>query len=737
MLHLKQVCDLRAYYDQMHVTTRDPVTGLKSSQAYPFRWYFYVRLADASRVRKIYPGLEVKPGQAFAKVYADYWEARKTLLPELHFQKIATFEGDFPPEDRFKYDHQIEFDEEVDLLYVDIETDDRNPVIDIGRDYILSFAARDKKGNHYFHRLAELSPGAEQELLEKFNALIKKYQIVAGWNLLGFDKPYLRARMERYEMRLANVGWFDMFKRAKHIYRSDSVIKSFSLENFCQFFLKRGKVKHEEKIYELWLNHPEKLQEYNAEDVNLCHDVDQVVNITDMMIRQAQWCNILPRKFSIYALIDSVIIQMSHQLRRPVPTNLNYFKFYREEQELSEDHFMGAEVLNPYTGFHRNVYVFDFKSLYPSIMMTCNIGYDVLCERPPEGDYCIPPGPATIPRERDGKVKEIYFSQEKSCVVETVKRIIGLRAEYKKLRLKYVEEGRTEEPEYQKIKSDEITVKELSNSIYGIMGMQYGRYYDVDVAEAITLTGRWILNYAKAYFELRRGLKVIYGDTDSIFIQAEGELNLDEELAGFHQNIERELTQNFRCPESHICLNFDKHYTNFIIFAKKNYAGHCDNMEGKVVDKLFVRGMEYIKRNTFKWAAERQEKLLNDILRGQLPVAEVLDRVRAYKAEFFRSEFDVAQLKLSQRVGKDEYTNNALVGRLARRHEELTGINPVGTELEYIITGCKRGIRACLLVDYTGRFSREHYWEGLSRPLFDKILEVVAPGKNIDQDLLF
>jgi DNA polymerase elongation subunit (family B) len=248
-------------------------------------------------------------------------------------------------------------------------------------------------------------------------------------------------------------------------------------------------------------------------------------------------------------------------------------------------------VLSPEIGFHENITVFDFTSLYPSIMMTCNIGYDSLTSNTTNVIKC--PGTYYVKRGPENKIQPTFFTKEPSCITLTIKNLIGLRNEYKELKFEYIEKGWTDRIEYQKIVSDEIIVKELSNSVYGIMGMQYGRYYNIDVAESITLTGRWVLNFARTTFK-DMGYEVIYGDTDSIFVKSDHPLDIEACREKFHTLIKQELADTYNATESFIKLGFDKHYTTFMLFAKKNYAGLMDNHEGKLVDKIYVRGASNI-----------------------------------------------------------------------------------------------------------------------------------------------
>lgn len=691
-------------------------------------WYFYVEKSQASLIPlRCYDRIE--PGNEFAKVYCDSFKARTGILMELHAMGIRTYEGDLKPEERYKYDNEIEISKKQDILYFDIETDDRQAKIELGRDYILSWVAWDNSGNEFRAVVQSLDPLEERRIIKEFYDLCKDYDIIAGWNIKKFDIPYFRLRGERYDLRFPNIGQYDLFQRMKHIYRFDSTIKSFSLESISQLFLGEGKIKHQ-GTYHLWTTG--ELLNYNERDVDLTKRIDEKLKISEMMILQSSWCKSLPRKFSLYSLIDSVIIQQSHKLRRPVPTNLKALKDYTDQNtdDAEFEKYLGAQVLDPLIGYHENVTVFDFNSLYPTIMMTCNIGFDTLNYI--EGLKC--PGTSFV--ERDGAMKPTYFYDRPSCIAETIKELIGLRKTYKKLKLEYIEKGLTELPEYQKIVSDEIIVKELSNSVYGIMGMQYGRYYNIDVAESITLTGRWILNFARSVFN-EMGHECIYGDTDSVFIKHDGPLDYDKCLEIFHEKIENELLIKYNIKKSYIRLGFDKHYETFMLFAKKNYAGRITNQEGKIVDKIYVRGMEYIKRNTFKFAAEKQKELIYDILYKKIPIEEVLYRIREYKREFLKKEFTTEELEMSVRINKSEYTGNSISAFLSKQIIEETGVNPEGTEVRYIVTGMKKGLIAVQSQNYAGKFSREYYWENATKNLLDKVLQLVDPFKNIDQDLLF
>ena len=169
----------------------------------------------------------------------------------------------------------------------------------------------------------------------------------------------------------------------------------------------------------------------------------------------------------------------------------------------------GGHVLEPVTGLHRNVWVFDFKSLYPSIIRTLNIDPLSYVEQPaPEDDLIRTVGgafaraPAILPRLLD----ELFPRREAA-----------------------------------KKAGDAVAsnaIKILMNSFYGVLGAPSCRFYNTALVNAITGTGRELLLWSKAWFEAA-GFKVLYGDTDSLFVdsrQAEdagvGASRRGRELAG-------------------------------------------------------------------------------------------------------------------------------------------------------------------------------------------------------------
>src|SRR6202040_2045134 len=216
----------------------------------------------------------------------------------------------------------------------------------------------------------------------------------------------------------------------------------------------------------------------------------------------------------------------------------------------------GGHVLEPVTGLHRNVWVFDFKSLYPSIIRTFNIDPLSYVEHPaPDADLIRTAGgafartPAILPRMLD----ELFPRREAA-----------------------------------KKAGDEVAsnaIKILMNSFYGVLGTPACRFYNPALANSITGTGRAMLLWSKRWFEAA-GFDVLYGDTDSLFVHSHAS---DPEAAceqarklvtALNDELVRYISERWHV-QSRMELEFEKLYLKLFLprarhstrGASKRYAG--------------------------------------------------------------------------------------------------------------------------------------------------------------------
>lgn len=747
-------------------------------------WYFAIEDKYEDQVQKALDRKGIRGYFRKDKKFPGYSEVHcqrepsKDVILELNSLQIQTYEADLMQDKRWFIDMGIEVSDRYDKIYFDIETDDTLEKIEIGRDRILSFAAIDYTGKKFFYSLKELTDECEVALLKKIINTLGEYDIMIGWFSKGFDIPYIRSRVYKLHIpptyddnnkmtdpgnRLKNlyfnkvkvIAHYDLLVRFRHIFRFDNQIKKFNLDFISRYFLDRGKVDHSgNKIIDLYKNNKQKLKEYNIEDCVLVKDLDEKLGVSDMMIRQCQWCGVPASQFGLYSIIDSYILKTAHNIGKFGKTSIRALiersknntrgndganqtdeQKKKSEEITGEDSgpkYLGAIVLEPKVGMYGRVYVFDFKSLYPSMMITSNIGYDSLLDE--EEENCIiNPGTLEIAR-RNGDKKHTYFSKTPSVINLAITNLLKKRTEYKNLKLKMIEDRVNKGPEWDRVVSDEIIVKELSNSTYGIMGLEYGRYFDVDIAESITLFGQWMILYSQKYFN-SIGYNVIYGDTDSVFVETGGrEMDLELELKKYHEVLKKVLKENYNIENSIIQLNFDKQYESLILIAKKSYTGHVVNIEGKKTDDIYARGLEFIKKNTFSFAAVKQKELVDLLLHGKIKTSEeCIEWRKNTKYEFNIKDFTKEEVTLTAKINKAmaDYKSEPLHVKLAKVLQAKTNQVFTHVEIDYIITSGEGGMQGVLAEDYAGEFDREYYWTNKTQPVLERITKVAFPGVQI------
>ncbi len=249
--------------------------------------------------------------------------------------------------------------------------------------------------------------------------------------------------------------------------------------------------------------------------------------------------------------------------------------------------YTGGLVLTPKPGLHENIAVLDFKSMYPNIMITYNISPDTYIPpgdpEPEEGVYAAPEVGYRFRRQPPGFYKE------------ALSYLIDLRGEVRHTM-------KTLDPqslEYRVLDARQKAVKILTNAAYGYAGWVGARWYIKPVAEAASAWGRHIIVSA-AEMAKKAGITVIYGDTDSLFI------NYDKVKAQkLQQDIKRELKLDVEISDIYQRIFFTE--------AKKRYAGL--RLDGSID---FV-GLEVIRGDWAEVAKLVQERVLEIILREQSP----------------------------------------------------------------------------------------------------------------------
>jgi DNA polymerase-2 len=363
----------------------------------------------------------------------------------------------------------------------------------------------------------------------------------------------------------------------------------------------------------------------------------------------------------------------------------------------------GGHVLEPVTGLHRNVWVFDFKSLYPNIIRTFNIDPLSYVAQPAPGDALIvTPGgsfqraPAILPALLDDLFPRRAAAREAG---------------------------------------DEVAanaIKILMNSFYGVLGTSACRFYNPALANSITGTGKEILLWSKQWFE-QAGFQVLYGDTDSLFVgcgsEAPAAIQRGPQLAAA---LNEQLAAYIRARwgvRSRLELEFEKTYLRLILpqarhstrGASKRYAGLLQTGGRQHVE--FV-GMEVVRRDWTALAKQVQRELYQRLFTDQpveVYLADIVKTVRDGALD------DLLVYRKNLRKGAADYTATTPPHvAAARKSAPLATESPGRKSIEYVMTTA--GPEPLDNIQHP--LDREHYVSKQVRPVAEPVLATL--GLNFD-----
>ena len=441
---------------------------------------------------------------------------------------------------------------------------------------------------------------SEKEMFAEFITYIDKSNpdVLSAWNT-QFDIPFILRRINIVGLdanELSPLGYVDADREKIHgravfdIFRAYKKIKLRELRNYkldyvAEIELGKRKMVHEETIHELWKNDLNRLLTYNLNDVVLTVGINDKQNVIGLYDEVRRITKVdLNRVLNYSVSVDCALLAYCKG-RFVLPTKKKKFKRRKIE---------GALVVDPQAGLFRNVIVCDITRSYPSAMITCNISPETFHS---DGDIIVEPNLR-------------FRSKPKGIIPAVLGDLIKLRNEKKKLMKEYAYGTDT----YNVYYTQQFALKSLINSFYGVMAFEDFRLYDPRVAAAVTSVGRqlirWCMKIAKD-----KGLKVIYGDTDSIFVESVLE-DLDK-IVEQGYDLKSSITTSFddfarglSAKEHVFDLDFDSVYSSILFTgAKKRYAGKLIWIDGKEVNKMKIVGFDSVRSDVTKIGKKLQEDL--------------------------------------------------------------------------------------------------------------------------------
>ncbi|HTO54239.1 MAG TPA: DNA polymerase II [Myxococcota bacterium] len=441
--------------------------------------------------------------------------------------------------------------------------------------------------------------------------------VITGWNVVEFDLDVLAARARSLEiafeigrapgaLAITEDASFTRQKRAEIPGRivldgialvRDAFIAldDFSLETAGRTLLGRGKRIHGSgrarvaEILRLYREDPPGFVAYNREDAVLVLEILEQESLLELAIERSLLCGMqLDRVGASIASFDLLYLPELRRRGRVAPS-------VNRSERVSAP-VSGGAVMDSHPGVFKNVAVFDFKSLYPSLMRTFNL--DPLAHAVAQGDDAI-----TAPNGA-------RFSRSEAILPEVLARFAERR-------------------EWAKQRNDrhaDLAIKIMMNAMIGVLGAPSGRFFDPEVANAVTSFGRLMLERTRRGFEAA-GARVLYGDTDSIFVHVDESLSAEAahaEAERLRARVQGELSEAIRAEwavEPRLELELEYVYERFFqpsirggtAGSKKRYAGLREGT-------LHVVGLEAVRRDWPELGRRLQRGMLERLFRDE-PVA--------------------------------------------------------------------------------------------------------------------
>ncbi len=555
---------------------------------------------------------------------------------------------------------------------------------------------------------------SEKQVLQNFLRWFHEQDpdCIIGWSVINFDLKFLQRKAEALKLPLAlgrgggAIDWrtsrvnedylmvvipgrvvldgIDTLKSATYLF------ESFALDFVAKELLDRGKLIHDvdnrgHEITKLFNSDPVALAEYNIEDCVLVWEIFEHTHLMRFAIERARLTGLpMDRHGGSVASFDFRYLPKLHRKGRVAPS------LQVEPQGVGSP---GGYVLDSKPGLYRNVLVLDFKSLYPSIIRTFNVDPLARVE-------------AEISLNRDEANIVGNYSREETSGFNRAEYVPGYNgaafSKNKTILPNIIGELWRERDKAKKENNQAMSqaVKILMNSFYGVLGTPGCRFFDHRLPSSITLRGHFILKKTKQLIE-ERGLEVIYGDTDSVFVWVKNnnEEVLESDLHPIGENLVQELNlwwKDFLHKEydipSFLELEFETCFAQFVmptirgseLGSKKRYAGltlpkpTSDRGSGlKNEGVLVFKGLEAVRSDWTALAKEFQRELYRRVFFDEEYESFVRQTVEAIYAGQ-RDELLVYRKRLRRRL--NEYVKNVpphvQAAKIAEEERAKLGLKP-------------------------------------------------------------
>ena len=604
-----------------------------------------------------------------------------------------------------KYPRDIEFKREfINVGTIDIETDYDTgfPHPNEASQRILAITYKSSKFSTYhvwgygefdtdkalISDVKYIRCNSEEELLSKFLEFWSHPDIIpdviTGWNTRFFDIPYIVNRMAKvlgiqeiqklspWNMQLEHrritkrgsendvyeipgiqtLDYMELFQKFGYTYGPQ---ESYALNHIAYVVLGEKKLSYEESgsLKNLYKDDHQKYIDYNMKDVQLVDRLEEKMALITLALTIAYKGGVnYQDTFGVTAIWESIIYRKLNLSKVVVPLSDNE-KPYRS--------FAGGYVKEPQVGRHDWIVSFDLNSLYPNLIVQYNMSPETLTDNNHMNDVGYYLSGQSVDSEYSVAANGSSYRKDVDGVLpQIIEEYYDERVSVKQMQIaaqKEIQNGYTAQldKEIVTLENKQLAIKILLNSLYGALGNKHFHYFDIRLAEGVTLSGQLAIQWAEKAMNaaMNKLLQtendyVVAIDTDSLYVNfgplvkklspANPVFFLDkickEHFEPVLQKAYEKLFKNMNAHKNRMVMAREGISDSGIWTAKKRYILNVHNNEGIQYKepKLKIMGIEAIKSSTPEVVRDKFKKAFNLIISGT--EAEAQRFIQDFRNEF-------------------------------------------------------------------------------------------------------
>ncbi len=525
----------------------------------------------------------------------------------------------------------------------------------------------------------------ERDLFKYTFELLDEYPIILTFNGDGFDLRYLRKRAENLAFSpdeipitigrrfafLRNGLHIDLYRfflnRSIQIYAFGNRYRENNLNDVASTII--GKTKLD--FGDISTLSFEELARYCLRDAEITYELTSFNDdlVMKLMVILSRISRMTMEDVTRQGVSRWILALMEHEHRQRDWIIPNADDIIRSKGGTSTEaiikgkKYLGAIVRAPKPGIHFDITVLDFASLYPSAIRNWNLSYETIqCNHPECKSNIIPGTPHWVCTHQRGLTSLIIGS------------LRDLRVKWYKPLSRDASLSVEERTFYDVVQS---ALKVFLNASYGVFGAESFPLYCPPLAESTAAIGRYAMTQTVEASQ-KLGIEVIYGDTDSVFLEHPTSSQI-EELVGWADE------------ELGIEMDVDKIY-RYAIFSrrKKNYLGVYPD------GNVDIKGLTGKKRHIpplLKDSFSRLTKILSGVDGAEdIPGAkkEIRGLVESVHRRLKERDFGLNELAFSMMLGRSlsSYETNpqhVKAAKMLQESDQTISIG-VGDIISYVVT---------------------------------------------------